>query len=62
MSYNLSALSFFTKRNSGRDKKIIPAFKINYKIDHRQAIADSWPKVLMIVWLEMIGIGNLNMI
>ena len=61
MSYNLSALSFSPKEIA-EEIKIIPAFKINYKIDHRQAIADSWPKVLMIVWLEMIGIGNLNMI
>ncbi|MEK7459607.1 MAG: NAD-dependent epimerase/dehydratase family protein [Patescibacteria group bacterium] len=44
MSYNLSALSFSPKEIAEEIKKIIPAFKINYKIDHRQAIADSWPK------------------
>ena len=43
-SYNLSAVSFSPNDISEEIKKHIPAFSIDYKIDSRQQIADSWPK------------------
>ena len=43
-SYNLSAVSFSPNDISEEIKKHIPAFSIDYKVDSRQQIADSWPK------------------
>lgn len=43
-SYNLSGISFNPKQMAEEIKKHIPEFKISYKPDFRQAIADSWPK------------------
>lgn len=42
-SYNLSALSIKPKDLEKSIKKYIPEFKMNYKPDFRQVIADSWP-------------------
>ena len=42
-SYNLSGVSFTPKQIAKEIKKYIPNFKISYKSDFRQIIADSWP-------------------
>ncbi len=43
-SYNLSGMSFSPKEISEEIKKHIPEFKIKYKEDYRQQIANSWPQ------------------
>ena len=42
-SYNLAAMDFTPKEVAKAIKKYIPNFKITYKSDFRQEIADSWP-------------------
>jgi nucleoside-diphosphate-sugar epimerase len=43
-SYNISGMSFSPKEIGAEIKKHIPDFKISYKPDYRQAIANSWPQ------------------
>lgn len=43
-SYNLGAITFTPKEIAEEIKKHIPEFKISYKPDFRQQIADSWPQ------------------
>jgi nucleoside-diphosphate-sugar epimerase len=42
-SYNLGGMSFSPKEIFASIKKEVPNFEINYQVDFRQAIADSWP-------------------
>ena len=42
-SYNLAGVSFTPKEIALEISKYIPDFKMSYKPDFRQAIADSWP-------------------
>ena len=43
-SYNISGMSFSPKEISAEVQKHIPDFKVSYKPDYRQAIANSWPQ------------------
>jgi nucleoside-diphosphate-sugar epimerase len=43
-SYNISGMSFSPKEISAEIKKHIPDFRVSYKPDYRQAIANSWPQ------------------
>ena len=43
-SYNVSGISFSPQEIGAEIKKHIPAFKMSYAPDYRQAIADSWPQ------------------
>jgi nucleoside-diphosphate-sugar epimerase len=43
-SYNLAAISFTAKELEEEVRKHVPEFKATYKPDHRQAIANSWPR------------------
>src|SRR5258706_12782283 len=43
-SYNVSAMSFSPKEIAAEIKKKIPEFRISYKPDYRQTIAESWPQ------------------
>jgi nucleoside-diphosphate-sugar epimerase len=43
-SYNLTAMSFSAQEQAEMVVKLVPGFKMSYKPDQRQKIADSWPK------------------
>lgn len=43
-SYNLAGISFSPEQIAASISKIIPDFKISYKPDFRQVIAESWPQ------------------
>ena len=42
-SYNLAGMSFSPEEVAASIQKVMPTFKVKYKPDFRQAIADSWP-------------------
>ncbi len=44
--YNVTSISFSVGKLAAEIKKHIPEFKIEYKPDFRQEIADSWPKTI----------------
>ena len=43
VAYNIGGISFTPKEIANQITKYIPEFKMNYQIDFRQEIADSWP-------------------
>jgi nucleoside-diphosphate-sugar epimerase len=43
-SYNIAGISFTPEELAVAIQKYLPNFKINYKSDFRQAIAESWPE------------------
>lgn len=43
-SYNVTGMSFSASELAKKIRTHIPGFKCNYRIDFRQAIADSWPR------------------
>ena len=45
-SYNVAGVSFNTRQLAEAIRKRKPEFRIDYRPDHRQAIADSWPHSL----------------
>ena len=46
IDYNVSAFSFTPSQLYSAIRKIIPGFTMDYKVDSRQEIADSWPASL----------------
>ncbi|RLG73361.1 MAG: NAD-dependent epimerase [Thermoprotei archaeon] len=46
VGYNVSGVSFSAGELASEIKKYIPDFKVEYKPDFRQKIADSWPKTI----------------
>jgi nucleoside-diphosphate-sugar epimerase len=45
-AYNVAGVSFNPRELAAAIRERRPAFRVDYRPDHRQAIADSWPKSL----------------
>jgi nucleoside-diphosphate-sugar epimerase len=60
-SYNISGMSFSPKEIGAEVKKHIPDFKISYKPDYRQSIANSWPQSIDDSVARKTGAGRKNM-
>jgi threonine 3-dehydrogenase len=45
-SYNLAGMSFSPAEVTDSIRELMPNFKVSYKPDFRQAIADGWPEVI----------------
>ncbi|CAG2116674.1 unnamed protein product [Medioppia subpectinata] len=45
-TYNVNAISFTPKELTDAIKRYVPNFKVSYKLDGRQTIADTWPRSL----------------
>jgi nucleoside-diphosphate-sugar epimerase len=45
-SYNIAGISFSAGQLAAEIKKLVPEFRIEYKPDFRQKIADSWPMTI----------------
>lgn len=45
-TFNITAMSFTPAQIAAEIQKFIPEFKIDYKPDFRQQIANSWPRSL----------------
>jgi nucleoside-diphosphate-sugar epimerase len=43
-SYNVAAVSFTPMQLASQIQQLMPGFEMNYHPDHRQAIANSWPR------------------
>ncbi|KAF6031836.1 TDH [Bugula neritina] len=44
-TFNVAAMSFTPEELAGEIRKHFPQFRVDYKVDERQLIADSWPQV-----------------
>ncbi len=66
-SYNVAGMSFSPKEIAAEITKHIPDFSVSYKVDYRQAIADSWPQSINDDqaskdwgWKEEFGLANMT--
>jgi threonine 3-dehydrogenase len=51
-TYNVAGTSFTPEELGNEIRKTIPDFEMDYRPDHRQAIAESWPEVFDDSWAQ----------